>query len=62
MAFATITLVLIAPAIRLVAPPLCGLQSDAGSRLNGTVQGVLTREDDSLVAMHALPSRKGAPA
>jgi DNA-binding response OmpR family regulator len=39
-----------------------GLQSEAKSRLNGNVQGVLARGDDALVAMHAWLSRKGSAA
>jgi signal transduction histidine kinase/DNA-binding response OmpR family regulator len=39
-----------------------GLQSEAKSRLNGNVQGVLARGDDALMAMHAWLSRKGSPA
>jgi signal transduction histidine kinase/DNA-binding response OmpR family regulator len=39
-----------------------GLQSEAKTRLNGNVQGVLARGDDALTAMHAWLSRKGSPA
>jgi signal transduction histidine kinase/DNA-binding response OmpR family regulator len=39
-----------------------GLQSEAKSRLNGNVQGVLARGDDALSAMHAWLSRKGTAA
>jgi signal transduction histidine kinase/DNA-binding response OmpR family regulator len=39
-----------------------GLEPEAKARLNGNVQGVLTRGEDAIAAMHAWLSRAGAPA
>jgi signal transduction histidine kinase/DNA-binding response OmpR family regulator len=39
-----------------------GLEPAAKQRLNGNVQGVLTRGEDAIAAMHAWLSRAGAPA